>query len=181
MSQMKWHAAAPLLTAALLLAATAEAKTNTERGNIVSTDWRNMKLEIKSPNGRTKFWNVQRDCTVKFTDKTREFPNPKLKDLRDPMYIWFMFEAGTDVIHTIDVTEVGFEPSKGGPGAPQTGVITNLDANIGHVELDLGAGPQTFKVEPKAQLKAFKRGQKVKVLIDSRGPQEIVTKITPER
>jgi hypothetical protein len=181
MSQMKWRAAAPLLTAALLLAAAPEAKANTERGNIVSTDWRSMKMEIKSPNGRTKFWNVQRDCTVKFSDKETEFPNPKLKDLREPMYIWFSFKEGTDVIHTIDVKEVGFEPSKEGPGAQQTGVITNLDANIGHVELDLGAGPQTFKVEPKEQLKAFKRGQKVKVMIDSRGPQEIVTKITPER
>jgi hypothetical protein len=181
MSQMKWRAAAPLLTAALLLAATAEAKINTERGNIVSTDWRNMKLEIKSPNGRTKFWNVQRDCTVEFTDKRSEFPNPKLSDLREPMYIWFTFQSGTDVILTIDVKEVGFQPSKGGPGAQQEGVITNLDANIGHIELDLGAGPQTFKVEPKEQLKAFKRGQKVIVLIDSRGPQDIVTKVTPQR
>jgi hypothetical protein len=181
MSQMKWRAAAPLLTAALLLVATAEAKNRTERGKIVSTDWSNMKMEISSPNGRTKFWNVQRDCTVKFSDKTKEFPNPTLKDLREPMYIWFMFKGGTDVIHTIDVKEVGFEPSKGGPGVQQTGVITNLDANIGHVELDLGTGPQTFKVEPKEQLKAFKRGQKVKILIDDRGPQEIVTKITPER
>jgi hypothetical protein len=181
MSQIKWRATAPLLTAALLLAATAEAKINTERGNIVSTDWRNMQLEIKSPNGRTKFWNVKRDCTVKFTDKRSEFPNPKLSDLREPMYIWFTFESGTDVIQTIDVKEVGFQPSRGGPGVEQTGVITNLNAEIGHVELDLGLGPQTFKVEPKSQLRAFKRGQKVKVLIDDRGPQEIVTKITPQR
>jgi hypothetical protein len=181
MSQMKWRAAAPLLTAALLLAAAAEVRANTERGNIVSTDWPNMRIEIKSPNGRTKYWRVQRDCTVKFLDKAKEFPNPKLSDLREPMYISFHFKGDTDLIHAIDVREVGFEPSKGGPGAQQVGTITNLDANIGHVELDLGAGPQTFKVEPKDQLKAFKRGQKVKVVIDNRGPQEIVTKITPQK
>ena len=85
MSQMKWRAAAPLLTAALLLGAAAEVSANTERGNIVSTDWRNMKIEIKSPNGRTKFWRVQRDATVKFLDKADQFPNPTLKDLREPI------------------------------------------------------------------------------------------------
>ena len=108
-------------------------------------------------------------------------PNPKLSDLREPMYISFHFKRNTDLIHAIDVREVGFEPKRGGPGAHQVGTITNLDANVGHIELDLGSGPQTFEVKPKNQLRAFKRGQKVKVLIDNRGPQEIVTKIWPEK
>ena len=59
--------------------------------------------------------------------------------------------------------------------------ITNLDATIGHVEVDLGAGKQTFKVEPKQQLLAFKRGQRVILLIDKKNGEEIVTKITPQR
>ncbi len=55
--------------------------------------------------------------------------------------------------------EVGFEPSRGGPGVQQQAVITNLDANIGHVEVRLDTGITTFKVDPKSQLKAFKQGQ----------------------
>ena len=179
---VNWRTVAPLLTAALLMGGLAEAKVNKEMGNILSTDWRAMEMVIKNPRGRTKTWKVARDCTVKFTDKKSEFPNPKLSDLREPMYIWFFYQDGTIEIESIEVREVGFEPSKGGTGAEQKGVITNLDANVGHVEVDLGAGKQTFKVEPKQQLLAFKRGQRVILLIDKKSSgEEIVTKITPQR
>ncbi len=178
---VSWRTVAPLLTAALLMAVSAEAKVTKEMGNIVSTDWRKMEMEIKNPRGRTKTWQVARDCTVKFTDKKSAFPNPKLSDLREPMYIWFFYQDGTIEIESVEVREVGFEPSRGGAGAEQTGVITNLDATIGHVEVDLGAGKQTFKVEPKQQLRAFRRGQRVIVLIENRNGENIVTKITPQR
>ena len=182
MSQMKWRAAAPLLTAALLLAVTAEANVIKEMGKIVSTDWRKMEIEIKNPRGRMKVWKVARDCKVTFTDKKDEFPDPKLSDLREPMYIWFSFQDGTIEIESIEVREVGFEPSKAA-GVQEKAVITNLDANIGHVEVDLGlgVGPQTSKVEPKQQLTAFQRGQRVILVIEKRKGQEIVTKITPQR
>ncbi len=179
---VSWRTMAPLLTAALLMAVPAQAKVNKEMGNILSTDWSKMEIELKNPRGRTKTWKVARDCTVKFTDRKSDFPNPKLSDLREPMYIWFFFQDGTIEIESIEVREVGFDPSKGGPGAEQKGVITNLDTSVGHVEVDLGAGKQTFKVEPKQQLLAFKRGQRVILLIDKKSNgEEIVTKITPER
>ena len=182
MFQMRWGAAALMLTAALVVAATVEAAPNQEMGNIVSTDWQKMEIEIKNPRGRVKTWKVARDCTVKFTDKKDQFPNPKLSDLRAPMYIWFFIKKDTIVIESIEVREVGFDPAKGGPGVQQNAVITNLDANIGHVEVDMGAGPHTFKVEPKQQLNAFRRGQRVILLIETRSNgEEIVTKITPER
>lgn len=181
MQIVSWRTTAPLLTAALLMAVPAQAKVTKEMGNIVSTDWRKMEIEIKNPRGRLKTWPVARDCTVKFTDKKNDFPNPELSDLTAPMYIWFFYQDGTILIESIEVREVGFEPSKGGTGAEQKGVITNLDANVGHVEVDLGAGKQTFKVEPKQQLLAFKRGQRVILLIDKRNGEEIVTKITPQR
>ena len=178
---VSWRTTAPLLTAALLMAVPAQAKVTKEMGNIVSTDWRKMEIEIKNPRGRLKTWPVARDCTVKFTDKKSEFPDPKLSDLREPMYIWFFYQDGTIEIDSVEVREVGFEPSRGGPGAEQKGVITNLDATIGHVEVDLGAGKQTFKVEPKQQLRAFRRGQRVILLIENRNGEDIVTKITPQR
>ena len=176
---VNWRTVAPLLTAALLMGGLAEAKVTKEMGNILSTDWRAMEMEIKNPRGRTKTWKVARDCTVKFTDKKSDFPNPKLTDLRPPMYIHFKFMEGTNVIQNIDVREVGFEPSTGGPGVQVQAVITNLDANIGHVEVKLDTGITTFKVDPKNQLKAFKQGQKVTILIETRNGEEFVTVIKP--
>ena len=150
-----------------------------ERGNIVTTDWRVMEVDLKSPTGRVATWKVRRDAEVVFTDKKREFPNPKLADLRAPMYVHFTFNDDTKVIERFEVVEVGFEPAKGGPGvAGQNAVITNLDANIGHVEVNLGAGPQTFEVDPKGQLRNFKIGDKVTLLIETReGNREVVTRI----
>jgi hypothetical protein len=150
-----------------------------ERGKIVATDWRAMEVDLKSPNGREATWKVSRDAEVVFTDKKREFPNPKLSDLRAPMYVHFTFDDDTKVIQRFEVVEVGFEPSKGGPGVSgQNAVITNLDANIGHVEVNMGAGPQTFEVDPKSQLLNFKIGDKVTLLIETRqGNREVVTQI----
>jgi Cu/Ag efflux protein CusF len=71
----------------------------------------------------------------------------------------------------------GLRASKGRGGAE--GVITNLDAKIGHVELDAGAGPQTFEVDPKDQLKSFKRGDRVTITLEKReANREVVTRVT---
>jgi Cu/Ag efflux protein CusF len=73
---------------------------------------------------------------------------------------------------------VGYEPSRGAPGAQQlSGVITNLDANIGHIEVNVGAGPQTFQVIPKDQLRNFKRGDRVTITLEKHGAQEVVTQV----
>ncbi len=149
-----------------------------ERGNIVATDWNAMEIDIKDPKGRVGTWKVRRDAVVVFTDKKREFPNPKLSDLRPPMYVHFTFNDDTKVVERFEVVEVGFEPSQGGPGVRQNAVITNLDANIGHVEVNMGAGPKTFEVDPKSQLTNFKIGDKVTILIETReGNREVVTQI----
>jgi hypothetical protein len=166
--------------AAAALAAPAVAQNLAkERGNIVSTDWRAMQVEIKDPKGRVGTWKVRRDAMVIFTDKKNEFPNPKLSDLRPPMYVHFTFNASNNnLIERFEVVEVGFQPTQGGPGIRQSATITNLDANIGHVEVDLGAGPQTFEVDPKGQLRSFKIGDRVSILIETReGGREVVTQI----
>lgn len=181
MKQSNWRVVAALAGAALLVGALAHAKINKERGNIVSTDWNKMEMQIKDPKGRTGTWKVQRDATVTFTDKKSSFPDPKVTDLRPPMYIYFMFEEGTNLISSVEVREVGYEPEAGGPGVQQKATITNLDANVGHVEVKLDTGIKTFKVDPKSQLKKFKQGQKVTILIETRNGEEFVTKITPSR
>jgi Cu/Ag efflux protein CusF len=166
------------LAAAAVIAPSAYARPEKSRGNIVSTDWLKMEVELKDPQGRVATWSVARDAGVTFTDKKSQFPNPKLQDLRAPMYVHFVFEGTTSVIQSFDVAEVGFEPSQGGPGIQRTGVITNLDANIGHVEVNLGSGPQTFAVDPKGQLGNFRIGDSVSILIETReGNREVVTQL----
>jgi Cu/Ag efflux protein CusF len=181
MKQWNWRTAASLAGAALLVASAAQAKINKERGHIVSTDWRQMEMQIKhAPSGNVGTWSVTRDARVRFTDKKDEFPNPRLSDLRPPMYVYYMFEEGTNVIRDIEVVEVGYEPSAGGPGVSQDGTITNLDAEVGHIEVDLGYGPQTFRVDPAAQLRSFRRDQQVTLLIETRGNgEEVVTLVRP--
>ena len=174
MKQSNWLTAATLAGAAVLVASAAEARINEERGHIVSTDWRQMEMQIKHvPSGNVGTWRVTRDVRVRFTDKKDEFPNPGLSDLRPPMYIHYMFEEGTNVIQDIEVVEVGYEPSAGGPGVSQDGTITNLDPDLGH-------GPQTFRVDPAGQLRNFRRDQQVTLLIETRGNgEEVVTLVRP--
>jgi hypothetical protein len=167
-----------VLVAAAVAAPAAAQNLSKERGNIVSTNWPSMEVEIKDPQNRVGTWKVLRDATVTFTDKKSEFPNPKLSDLRAPMYVFFTFDADTKLVQSFEVREVGFQPAAGGPGVSQSAVITNLDANIGHVEVNMGAGPKTFEVDPKAQLRSFKIGDKVTILIETReGNREVVTQI----
>ena len=128
-----------------------------ERGNIVSANWQTMEVEIKDPKQRVGTWKVRRDATVEFTDKKSDFPNPKLTDLRPPMYVYFTFDADTKIVQNFEVREVGFEPSQGGPGVEQKGVITNLDANIGHVEVNMGAGAADLRGGPEGASSATSR------------------------
>ena len=69
MKHPNWRTTATLALVIMFVASLAQAKINKERGNIVSTDWRKMEIEIKNPRGRMKTWKVARDCKVTFTDK----------------------------------------------------------------------------------------------------------------
>ncbi|HUL79670.1 MAG TPA: hypothetical protein VL691_20565 [Vicinamibacteria bacterium] len=152
-----------------------------ERGNIVSTNWSAMQVEIKDPKGRVATWKVQRDAEVVFTDKKSQFPNPKLADLRAPMYVHFTFDAGTKVVQKFEVVEVGFEPAQGGPGVQQKAVVTNLDPKVGQIEVTLDpGGRKTFEVDPKSLLSGVQQGDNVTLLIETRGGREVVTRITKQ-
>ncbi len=167
-----------VLVAVAVAAPAAAQNLSKERGNIVSVNWQAMEIEMKDPQNRVGTWKVRRDATVTFTDKKSEFPNPKLTDLRPPMYVYFTFDADTKLVQSFEVREVGFQPAAGGPGLSQNAVITNLDANIGHVEVNMGAGTKTFEVDPKGQLSNLKIGDKVTIIIETReGNREVVTQI----
>lgn len=178
MTQKTWRVLALTAAAAVLLGGTAHAKLNQERGKIASTNWNQMEMDINTK-GRTATWKVVRDCEVKFLDQKEKFPNPSLKDLKPPMYIAYMFEENTNVIQSIEVIELGYDASVGGPGAQQNGVVSNFDMDKGHIEVMLDpGGRKTFEVDPKGQLAGIQKGDSVNLLIENRGGREVVTKIT---
>ena len=168
-----------VLVAAAVAAPAAAQNVAKERGNIVSANWQAMEVEIKDPQNRVGTWKVRRDATVTFTDKKSEFPNPKLTDLRPPMYVYFTFDADTKVVQSFEVREVGFQPAAGRPGRQPEG----RDHEPGREHRPRrgehwGPGPQTFEVDPKGQLRNFKIGDRVTILIETRdGNREVVTQI----
>jgi hypothetical protein len=178
MESVSWRTVAPLVAVAFALGATAHAKTNTERGNIVSTNWNQMKMEIKHNSGKVGTWSVARDCKVKFSDQADKFPNPKLSDLKAPMYIFYQFEEGTDLITNIEVREVGYNAEKGGAGSQYKAVVAATDQGKGQIALDLEpGGRKTFRVDPASQLDGIQKGDNVTILVERRDGREVVTQI----
>ena len=181
MKHASWLVMASVAAVALLFGATAHAKINKERGNVVSTNWNRMEIDIKDPQGRVGTWHVKRDCRLRFSDQKDSFPNPKLSDLKAPMYLHFMFEEGTDLIQDIEVREVGFNAAKGGAGVEQKGVVAATDEGKGHLAIVLDPGGQTtFRVDPKEMLEGLEQGDEVTILVDTRDGRKVVTRITRE-
>lgn len=180
------RAALALLVAAGFAAPAGAQNLKRERANILAVDWNAMQVRMKDPQGRERTWVVSRDASVVFTDKREEFPNPKLQDLVPPMYVHFTYNGDTKEITAFDVAEVGFDTKKREKEATtstgqQTAVITALDANIGHVEVDLGSGRRTFEVDPRSQLRSLKVGDRVTLQISKVGNKEVVTRISRVR
>ena len=178
MNRRIWLTAAPLAVA-VLFGTVAQAETQKKSGNIVSTDWGTMTMDIKEKTG-VGTWKVAPDCSVRFLDQKEKFRNPGLADLKAPMYVNFYFERDTDRIESIEVVDIGFKVEAGGPGAlQQAAIVTNLDANVGHIEVILNpGGTKTFAVDPKRLLLTVKKGDKVTLLIENRNGQDWVTGIT---
>lgn len=155
-----------------------------EKANILAVDWNAMQVRLKDPQGRERTWVVAKDATVEFSDKREQFPNPKLKDLVPPMYVFFSYKTDSKEITHFEVRQVGFEPGKETKPAPdasttgmQSAVITAVDANVGQVEVQLAGGRKTFWVEPKGQLSAYKAGDRVSIQVEKQGDKEVVTRI----
>jgi Cu/Ag efflux protein CusF len=176
-----------LAVAAVAVPAQAQNLTR-ERANILAVDWNAMQVRMKDPQGRERTWKVSREASVEFDDKREQFPNPKLNDLTPPMYVHFTYNADTKEIVAFKVAEVGFEPSrtKPGPGtsgtATQAAVVTAVDENVGHVEVQLpSGGRKTYEVNPKSQLRSYKAGDRVNLTISTQDGREVVTAIRRSR
>jgi Cu/Ag efflux protein CusF len=164
--------------------APAHAAREFSRGNITAVDWRVMQIEIRTPQGGRLTYRVARDCAVRFTDRTRDFPNPRLEDLTPPMYIHFSFEDHT--IFDIDVKEVGSAPGR--PSRPPSNDrppsdrllkvrLLRLDERRGTFDADVAGRRQEFRVESGRLLRGFGEGDLVILSLDRRGGYDMVTDI----
>jgi hypothetical protein len=179
-TRMSLKTVALAAAASLSLAAAAQARPEYSTGNIVATDWGAYTMDLKDNKGRVGTWKVSRNASVKFTDGANSYRNPKLTDLRPPMYIHFMFD--NEVIQEIDVRELGFTPGQGsgsgqkeqGVGRTVNGTITAFDADRGQVEVQHDGIRETFLVKSRQLFDGVQAGRGVTLKTEWVGDHEVV-------
>jgi hypothetical protein len=168
------------LAAPFYLSTPARAELEHERGKIVSIDWDQLTMEFKDQKDRLATRKFSRNATVKFTDGARFYPRPSTKDLRPPMYVYYIVDNG--VIQSFEVRELGFTPgneqSTSGrkePGVPRTvtGRLTAFDANVRQVELEIDGVRETFQLTDAPSMRGLAAGQRVQLRTEWSGQQEL--------
>ena len=175
--------AALAAAAALLLGVVANAAPVPERGmgNIVSVDWDRLTMDLKNPQGRVHTFKFSRSASVKFTDGAGFFRSPSTRDLRPPMYVWYVVEDGA--IQSFDVRELGYTPgneqSASGrkeKGTPRTvtGRLTAYDENVMQIELEIRGVKETFQLVRGVSMRGLAAGQNVQLKTEWSGDHELV-------
>jgi len=184
--------AAVALAAIALLVPNVDAAPKNGRGNITAVDWNVMQIAIRGVDGKVNTFRVQRDVSVKFSAEGGErFPNPTLRDLAPPMYIWFIYEdwqgKEAPTIQNIDVREIprgagrtgsspGTAPSQPGQGQDMTVRISKItNKSRGEFDADVAGRNQRFVASPPNMLSRWREGDLVIVTAQGR----TVTNIRP--
>jgi len=182
--------------AVAVLASPAFARVKSARGNITAVDWNVMQIAIKGVDGKVNTFRVRQDAGVKFTDGAEAFPNPGLKDLAPPMYVWFDFEdyEGQEpgLIQKFDVRDMpadmrkyGASGTAGTAGSPvlagnerQLRVrLQSLNTRSGEFKADVAGRSQSFRATSGSLLRSFREGDLVVVTVQRRNGQDVVTDI----
>jgi hypothetical protein len=176
---------AAALVAVLVLGGVASAAPEHGRGNIVSVNMDRLTMQIKHPSGSIGTWKFNRNAAVKFIDGAAFFPNPSTKDLREPMYVAFVFE--NEVIDSFEVRELGFTPgreestsTRKEQGTPRTvtGKLTAYDTNVMQIEMESNGVRETFQLVSSVPMRGLAAGQQVRVRTEWSGQQELVHELT---
>jgi hypothetical protein len=179
--------AAVALAAIALLVPNVDAAPKNGRGNITAVDWNVMQIAIRGVDGKVNTFRVRRDASVKFSaDGGERFPNPTLRDLAPPMYIWFIYEdwqgKEAPTIQDIDVREFprgagrtggsgsGTNPGGGGQtGQDMTVRISRItNESRGEFDADVAGRNQRFRASPPSMLNRWREGDLVIVTVESR-------------
>ncbi len=187
---------APAFLAAAVLASPAFARVKSARGNITAVDWNVMQIAIKGIDGKVNTFKVRQDAGVKFTDGAEGFPNPGLKALAPPMYVWFDFEdyEGQEpgLIQKFDVRDMPADMrAQGRSGTARTNTSTgsagnerqlrvriqSLNTRSGEFKADVAGRSQTFRASSGNMLRSFREGDLVVISVQRRNGQDVVTDI----
>jgi hypothetical protein len=167
---------AAVAAAASLFVPPLEAAPKNGRGNIQAVDWNVMQMAIKGVDGKVNTFRVKRDANVKISgDGGENFPNPTLRDLASPMYIWFVYEdwdgKEAPTINEIDVREMprGASRSTSTTTPPSSSTTRDLLVRImkftntsrGEFRADVAGRQQTFRTVHPNMLSRWREGDLV--------------------
>jgi hypothetical protein len=181
------------LAAAALIVPPALAAPKNGRGNITAVDWNVMQIAIRGVDGKVNTFRVKPNASVKFSAEGGEkFPNPTLRDLAPPMYVWFVYEdwdgKEAPTIQDFDVREVprgaGRPGSSAGPGSGGSQAAKDMTVRIskitnesrGDFQADVAGRKQMFRAAPPSMLNRWREGDLVVVTVEGRNT---VTNIKP--
>jgi hypothetical protein len=174
------------LAAAALFMPSAFAAPKNGRGNITAVDWTAMQIAIRGVDGKVNTFRVRRDAGVKFSAEGGErFPNPTLRDLAPPMYVWFVYEdwdgKEAPTIQDFDVREVPrgagrTGSSAGGSGSGGSQAAKDMTVRIskitnesrGDFQADVAGRKQMFRAAPPSMLNRWREGDLVVVTVEGR-------------
>jgi hypothetical protein len=174
------------LAAATLIVPSALAAPKNGRGNITAVDWNVMQIAIRGVDGKVNTFRVRRDAGVKFSAEGGErFPNPTLRDLAPPMYVWFVYEdwdgKEAPTIQDFDVREVPrgagrSGSSAGGSGSGGSQAAKDMTVRIskitnesrGDFQADVAGRKQMFRAAPPSMLNRWREGDLVVVTVEGR-------------
>jgi hypothetical protein len=178
------------VAAAALVAPSAFAAPKNGRGNITAVDWNVMQIAIRGVDGKVNTFRVKRDAGIKFTAEGGEnFPNPTLRDLAPPMYVWFVYEdwdgKEAPTIQDFDVREVprgagraAAAPSSGSTSTASRDMTVRIskitNARRGEFDADVAGRNQSFRASNPGMLNSWRQGDLVIVTVEGRN---VVTNI----
>ena len=180
-----------------VLASPAFARVKSARGNIQSVDWNVMQIAIKGIDGKVNTFRVRQDAGVKFTDGAEGFPNPSLKDLAPPMYVWFDFEDYENqepgLIQKFDVRDMPADMRAQGRSGTAAGTdgsavlsgnerqlrvrLQTLNTKSGEFKADVAGRNTSFRATSGSLLSPFREGDLVVITIQRNNGQDRVTNI----
>jgi hypothetical protein len=180
------HLAVALVSAALVVPSAFAAPKN-GRGNITAADWNVMQIAIRGVDGKVNTFRVKRDAGIKFTAEGGEnFPNPTLRDLAPPMYVWFVYEdwdgKEAPTIQDFDVREVPRGAGRGGSSVgSESGSQAPRDMTVriskitnesrGEFDADAAGRNQRFRASNPNMLDRWRPGDLVVVTVEGRTVQ----------
>ena len=176
------------LAVAALVAPSVDAAPKNGRGNITAVDWNVMQVAIRGVDGKVNTFRVRRDAGIKFTGEGNEnFPNPTLRDLAPPFYVWFVYEDWDNkeapTIQDFDVRETprgagraGAAASGSSSGAASQAAARDMTVRIqkftnasrGEFQADVAGKKQMFKTVHPNMLERWREGDLVILTVEGR-------------